>query len=344
MGKNALIIGVSSQDGSYLADLLLKKGYNVTGSIRRSTTFYKENINHLYGKIKIVAVDLIDPESIIQAIKESKPDEIYNIAAQSVPADSWSHPFYTGEITALGPVRVFEAAKHFAPNAKIYQATSREILGNIVAESANEQTPIDANNPYGIAKAYAHMMVRNYRESYNMFVCGGILINHESPRRSLHFVTRKITAAVACIKNKVKNPPINELGEPLVDKNGKLQLGLLGAKRDWGYAKEYVEAMWLMLQNKKPKDYVIGTNTTHTVREVCKIAFEHVGLDPDQHVISNEKLLRPTEIKELKGDYSLAKKEFGWEPKISFVDLIKLMVDSDLLRFHKKSTIIELPG
>ena len=333
MAKSALIIGVSSQDGSYLADLLLEKGYDVTGTIRRSTAFYHENILHLYGKINIQIADLIDHESLIHAVKESNPDEVYNIAAQSVPGDCWVQPFYTGEVTGLGPVRVMEAVRHFAPQAKFYQATSREIFGNIEAESATEETLPDANNPYGIAKAYAHMMVRSYRESYNMFTCGGILFNHESPRRGLHFVTRKITAGVACIKNGVKNPPLNELGNPLVDHDGKLHLGLLDAKRDWGYAKEYVEAMWLMLQQDKPKDYIIGTNTTHTVREACQIAFERVGLNWEDYVVSNEKLLRPTEIKELKGDYSKAKEELGWEPKTSFKELIELMVDEDLKRF-----------
>lgn len=333
MAKKAVIIGVSSQDGSYLADLLLEKDYQVVGTIRRSTSINKENIAHLYGKITLEAADLIDEESIINVIKTHQPDEVYNIAAQSVPADSWTHPFYTAEVTALGVVRVLEAVKHFAPKAKVYQATSREILGNIEAEAANEQTPIDANNPYGIAKAYAHMMTRCYRESYGLFACGGILFNHESPRRSLHFVTRKITAAASVIKNGVKNPPLNELGEPLVDNEGKLHLGLLDAKRDWGYAKEYVEAMWLMLQQDTPKDYVIGTNSTHTVKEVCQIAFEHVGLNWEDHVISDQRLMRPTEIKELKGDFSLAKKELGWEPKTSFPDLIKLMIDADLKKF-----------
>lgn len=333
MAKKALIVGVSSQDGSYLADLLLEKGYDVTGTIRRSTSTTKENIDHLLGKIKVLAADLTDAESIIQAVKASQPDEVYNIAAQSIPADSWSHPYYTAEVTGIGVVRVLEAVKHFAPNAKVYQATSREVFGNIEAESATEETPLDANNPYGIAKAYAHMMMRCYRESYGMFACAGFLFNHESPRRSLHFVTRKISAGVACIKNGVKNPPLNELGEPLVDSEGKLHLGLLDAKRDWGFAKEYVEAMWLMLQQDSPKDYVIGTNSTYTVKDYCKIAFEHVGLNWEDHVISNEKLLRPTEIKELKGDYSLAKKELGWEPKISFEDLVRLMVDEDLKRF-----------
>ncbi|MDQ3239047.1 MAG: GDP-mannose 4,6-dehydratase [bacterium] len=333
MVKKAVIFGVSSQDGSYLAELLLEKGYDVIGTIRRSTNFYQENITHLYGKIRIEAADLLDYASLEHVIRRYEPDEVYNIAAQSVPADSWTHPIYTGEVTAMGPVRVFEAVHKFVPHAKIYQATSREILGNIEAESADENTPIDANNPYGIAKAYAHMMIRCYRESYGMFVCGGILFNHESPRRSLHFVTRKITAAAACIKNNVSNMPINEIGEPLVDSESRVHLGFLDARRDWGYAKEYVEAMWLMMQNEKAKDYVIGTNTNHTVRDVCRIAFEHVGKNYEDHVFSNKKLMRPTEIKELKGDFSLAKKELGWEPKISFEDLIKLMVDEDLKRF-----------
>lgn len=333
MSKTAVIFGVSSQDGSYLADLLFEKGYKVVGTIRRSTNFTKENIEHLLGKIVIEFADLLDQTSIENVIKKHTPDEVYNIAAQSVPHDAWTHPFYTGEITALGPVRVLEAVRSFAPEAKVYQATSREIFGNIEAESANEKTAFDANNPYGIAKAYAHMMTRCYRESYGMFACGGILFNHESPRRGLHFVTRKITAGVACIKNGVKNPPINELGEPLIDSNGKLHLGLLDAKRDWGYAKEYVEAMWLMLQQSSPKDFVIGTNTTNSVKDACKVAFEAAGLNWEDHVVSNEKLLRPTEIKELKGDFSLAKSELGWEPKTSFEDLIKIMVESDLKRF-----------
>jgi GDPmannose 4,6-dehydratase len=331
--KTAVIVGLSSQDGSYLADLLLSKGYNVVGTIRRSTTISRENIEHLQGRVRVEAADLLDGESIAHVIRKHQPDEVYNIAAQSVPADSWTHPFYTGEVTGLGIVRVAEAVRHFAPQAKLYQATSREIFGNIEAERADESTPVDANNPYGIAKAYAHMMVRCYRESYGMFACSGILFNHESPRRSLHFVTRKITAAVACIKNKVANAPIDELGRPLVERDGKLHLGLLDARRDWGYAKEYVEAMWLMLQRDTPKDYVIGTNSTHTVREVCQIAFDAAGLDWEEYVVNDEALLRPTEIKELKGDYSLAKKELGWEPSTSFEELIRLMVEADLRRF-----------
>ena len=332
MAKKALIVGASSQDGSYLAELLLDKGYEVTGTIRRNTNFYKENITHLYGRINLEAADLIDYESIEYVLRKFKPDEVYNIAAQSVPADSWTHPMYTGEVTALGPVRVFEAVRKFAPHARVYQATSREVFGN-VSGVATESTPLDANNPYGIGKAYAHMMTRCYRESFGLFCCGGILFNHESPRRSLHFVSRKVTAAVACIKNQVKDTLVNEAGEPLVDKQGKVHMGNLDARRDWGYAKEYVEAMWGMLQNSAPKDYIIATNTEYSVRDLCKIAFSHVGLNWEDHVISDPKFIRPTEIKELKGDYSLAKKELGWEPKTSFEDLIKLMVDADLQRF-----------
>lgn len=332
MAKSALIIGVSSQDGSYLAELLLDKGYNITGTVRHTTNFFHENIQHLYGKIRILAADLTDSESLANAVRTSNPDEVYNIAAQSVPGDSWIQPFYTGEVTALGPVRCLEAVRQFAPEARFYQATSREIYGNIEG-SANEQTLIDANNPYGIAKAYAHMMTRCYRESYGLFACGGILFNHESPRRSLHFVTRKISAGAACIKNGVKNPPLNEVGELLVDENGKLHLGNLDTKRDWGYAKEYAEAIWLMLQNKDSKDYVIGTNTSYSVRDAAKIAFEHVGLNWEDHVVSDEKLYRPTEIKDLTGDYSLAKAELGWKPKTSFPELMKLMVETDLKRF-----------
>lgn len=329
--KTAVIIGVSSQDGSYLAELLLSKGYKVVGTIRRTTSMVHENIEHLKGKIILEAADLIDPESLNKVMITHRPDEVYNIASQSVPGDAWTHPFYTGEVTALGPVRVFEAVRHFCPQARVYQATSREILGGVTGvDRANESTPIFANNPYGIAKAYAHMMVDCYRKSYGMFVCAGILFNHESPRRSLHFVTRKISMGVACLKLGIKNPPVNELGEPLIDPAGKLHLGDLNAMRDWGYAKEYVEAMWLMLQQDKPKDFVIGTDTNYSIKDACRAAFDHVGLNWEEHVISNTKLLRPTEITDMRGDYSLAKKELGWEPKVFMPELMAIMVDSDI--------------
>lgn len=330
--STALIIGVSSQDGSYLADLLLDKGYDVVGTIRRSTNFYMDNTRHLIGKIRVEAADLIDSESLARLLRHYQPDEVYNIAAQSVPADSWSHPYYTGEVTGLGTVRVLEAVRLHAPQARVYQATSREIFGN-VSGVATEATPIDANNPYGIAKAYAHMMTRCYRDSFGLFSCAGILFNHESPRRSLHFVTRKITAAVACIKNGVKTPPLSELGEPLVSADGKLKLGWLQSERDWGHAREYVDAMWRMLQNDRPKDYVIGTGVSHTVQDVCRIAFAHVGLDWQEHVVTDDKLMRPTEIATLVGDYTLAQRELGWQPRTSFDALIEEMVDADLERF-----------
>jgi GDPmannose 4,6-dehydratase len=284
------------------------------------------------GKIKIEALDLVDGSSIGNVIAKVKPDEVYNIASQSVPADSWTHPIYTGEVTALGVVRVLEAVRMFAPKAKVYQASSREIFGN-VSGVATEGTLLDANNPYGIAKAYGHMIARCYRESYGLFVCSGILFNHESPRRSLHFVSRKISAGVACIKNKVGNPPLNESGEPLVDSKGKLHLGDLTSYRDWGYAPDYVEAMWLMLQNKKPRDYVIGTKEDHTVSEFCELAFRRAGLNWKDHVVSDKKFFRPTEIKRLVGDYSLAKKDLGWKPQVGFKELVNIMVDADLKMF-----------
>lgn len=334
MTKRAVIVGITSQDGSYLADLLLEKGYQVIGTHRRSTSYRRENIEHLTGRLRLEAADLGDSASIARVIAQHQPDEVYNIAAQSVPADSWSHPYQTGEITGLGPVRVFEAVRLHAPRARVYQATSREIFGALSGTTATESTPVDANNPYGIAKAYAHMMARCYRDSYGLHISSGILFNHESPRRSLHFVTRKITAAVACIKNEVANPPLNELGEPIVDADQRLHIGWLEAERDWGYAEEYVEAMWLMNQQSDPKDYVIATNTSHTVRDVCEVAFSRVGLDWREYVVTNDRLLRPTEIGALKGDYSLAKQELGWEPRTSFEELICMMVDADLERFR----------
>jgi len=332
--KTAVIFGVSSQDGSYLADLLVAKNYKVIGTIRRSTTHQKENINHLLGKIRVELADLTDSESISRVIREAKPDEVYNFAAQSVPADSWSQPFYTGEVTGMGVVRILESIKNLSPTSRFYQASSREIFGNISKIKANEETPIDPNNPYGIAKAYAHLMVRCYRESYGMFAVAGILFNHESPRRGLHFVSRKVTAAVACIKNHAKQIPLDELGEPLVDAEGRVHMGDLNSKRDWGYAKEYVEAIWKMMQQDKPEDYIIATDTSYSIKDLCKIAFEHVGLNWEDHVISDKKFFRPTEIKESTGDFSKAKKVLGWEPKTDFKTLIEMMVDADLKRFR----------
>ncbi len=327
--KVALITGITGQDGSYLAELLLEKGYQVVGLLRRSTHYRYGNIDHLIGKIILEYGDLVDAGSVERVVAEYQPDEVYNLAAQSVPADSWRQPIVTGEITALGALRVLEALRKFKPDARFYQASSREVFGGVQDEVVNEDTPMIANNPYGVAKLYAHLITRTYRESYDIFACGGILFNHESPRRSLHFVTRKVTMAAACIKLGLEDPPVNEAGEPLVQ-NGQVRLGNLDAVRDWGYAKEYVEAMWRMLQNDEPRDYVIATNTVHTVRDLCRVAFDRVGLNWEEHVEVDPRFLRPTEIAASRGDYSRAKAELGWEPRTYFEELIELMVEADL--------------
>jgi GDPmannose 4,6-dehydratase len=327
--KRALVTGITGQDGSYLADLLLEKGYEVIGILRRSTHYRYPNIEHLIGKVTLEYGDLMDGDRLAGLVQQYQPDEVYNIAAQSVPADSWNQPIVTAEITGVGVIRILEAVRRHKPDARFYQATSREIYGGVPSYTCDENTPFEGNNPYGIAKLYGHLMMMNYRDSYGMFACGGILFNHESPRRSLHFVTRKVTMAAACIALGVKNPPLNEIGEPLV-KDGKVQIGNLDAVRDWGYAKEYVEAMWLMLQHDTPTDYVIGTNTAYTVRDLCRIAFARVGLNWEDHVLSDERFMRPTEINAAKGDYGKAKRELGWEPRTSFEQLTEMMVDADV--------------
>ena len=327
----AFITGITGQDGSYLAEFLLEKGYEVVGLARRTTHYHYENINHLVGKIAIEYGDLVDPDSIERILAEYRPTEVYNLAAQSVPADSWQQPIVTAEITAVGPLRILEALRKLKLDARFYQATSREIYGGVQQEVIDESTPFLANNPYGVAKLYAHLMTRTYRQSYDMFACGGILFNHESPRRSLHFVTRKVAMGVACIHMGVENPPLNEAGQPLIA-DGKLKLGNLDAVRDWGYAKEYVEAMWLMLQQERPQDYVIATNTAYTIRDLCEVAFSRVGLDWQAHVETDARFVRPTEIAASRGDYSKAKSELGWEPRMQFRELIELMVDEDIRR------------
>ncbi|GAB4575939.1 MAG: GDP-mannose 4,6-dehydratase [Anaerolineae bacterium] len=332
--KTALVTGITGQDGSYLAELLLEKGYRVVGLVRRSTQYRYPNIDHLIGRVTLAYGDLMDAESIAHVIGEYQPDEVYNLAAQSVPADSWRQPMVTGEITALGPVRMMEAIRKLRPRARFYQASSREVFGGVPVEVCNEETPMLANNPYGVAKTYAHQMVLTYRESYGLFACGGILFNHESPRRALHFVTRKVTMAAACIKLGIKHPPVNEAGEPLVE-GGKVRLGNLDAVRDWGYAREYVEAMWLMLQQDTPRDYVIATNTAYTVRDLCRVAFEHVGLNWEDHVEIDPRFLRPTEINASRGDYARAQRELGWQPRTTFEDLIRMMVEADLERLRR---------
>lgn len=327
--KTALIIGITSQDGSYLAELLLEKGYNVVGMARRHTSNELSNVRHLVGQIAIEYGDLIDPITMANLILKSQPDEVYNFAAQSIPADAWQQPITTAEITAVGPVRIMEAIRMHKPDAKFYQASSREMFGGCKQEVLNENAIIAANSPYGASKLYAHMMVNVYRQSYGLFACSGIAFNHDSPRTSLHFVTRKISAATACIKLGVANSPTNELGEPLIS-NNKVKLGNLNGARDWGYAKEFVEAMWLMLQQDKPDDYIIAFGSVHTVRNICEIAFGHVGLKWEDHVEVDPRFLRPTEVFSSRGDFSKAKKQLGWYPKTSFEELITMMVDKDL--------------
>ncbi|QPC80868.1 GDP-mannose 4,6-dehydratase [Phototrophicus methaneseepsis] len=331
MTKTALITGITGQDGSYLADLLVAKEYNLIGMARRSTHYHHPNISHLIGKITLEHGDLMDSDTLNNLVAKYQPDEVYNLAAQSVPADSWHQPIVTAEITGVGTIRMLEAVRRHKPDARFYQATSREIYGGVDQEEVDESTPFLANNPYGIAKLYSHLITRNYRESYDMFACGGILFNHESPRRGLHFVTRKVTMAVACIYCDIKHPPVNENGQPLVQE-GKVKLGNLDAVRDWGYAKEFVEAMWLMLQQDTPQDYVIGTNTAYTVRDLCQVAFDTVGLNWEDHVVSDAAFMRPTEIAASRGNYAKAKAELGWEPEISFQALIDLMVKADIER------------
>lgn len=318
MQKKALITGITGQDGSYLADFLLGKGYKVFGLERRSSQKDRRNIQHLLEsghKIELVSGDLLDEASMVHALREIKPSEVYNLAAQSFVHESWKQPVYTGEVTGLGTVRMLEAIRQVNPKIKFYQASSSEMFGKVKEVPQNEKTQFYPRSPYGVAKLYAHWITVNYRESYGLFTASGILFNHESPRRGQEFVTRKITHTAAKIK----------LGFAK-----ELVLGNLDAKRDWGYAGDYVEAMWLMLQQKKPKDYVIATGETHSVREFVEAAFNHLDLDWKKYVKVDDKFLRPAEVELLKGDASAARKELGWKPKVKFKELVEMMVDSDL--------------
>jgi len=318
----ALITGITGQDGSYLADLLLKKGYEVYGLIRRSSSFNTGRIDHLYQdphekdvRLRLVYGDLNDASSLNQIIKKIKPDEIYNLGAQSHVRVSFDIPEYTGEITALGTVRLLEAIRESGIQTKYYQASSSEMFGKVVETPQTEQTPFYPRSPYAAAKIYAYWMTVNYREAYDIFGCNGILFNHESPRRGETFVTRKITMALARIKQGIQD---------------KLYLGNLDAKRDWGFAGDYVEAMWLMLQQENPDDYVIATGETHSVKEFLDEAFGYAGLDWQKYVEIDQRYLRPTEVDLLLGDSSKAKQQLNWEPKVGFKDLVKMMVDADM--------------
>ena len=313
--KVALITGITGQDGSYLAELLLEKGYEVHGIMRRNSTFTTGRIEHIFEDVTMHYGDLADSSSLQHIVAKVQPDEVYNLAAQSHVKVSFDVPEYTADVTGTGTLRLLEAIRTAAPSAKFYQASSSEMFGKVLEVPQTEKTPFYPRSPYGAAKVYSYWITKNYRESYDMFACNGILFNHESPRRGETFVTRKITRAVAAIK---------------LGKQDKLYLGNLDAKRDWGFAGDYVEAMWLMLQQKNPDDYVVATNETHTVKEFCEKAFGHVGLNWEDYVEVDEKYNRPAEVDLLIGDPAHAKKQLNWEPKITFEGLVKMMVDADL--------------
>ena len=334
--KKALITGITGQDGSYLAEFLLDKGYEVYGLVRRTSTVSTERIDGIKHQIHFFDGDLLDQHSLTHAIRHIQPDEIYNLAAQSFVPASFSQPVLTGEASALGVIRVLEAIRISKPNAKFYQASSSEMFGKAQEVPQSETTPFYPRSPYGVAKLYGHWITVNYRESYKLFAVSGILFNHESPRRGLSFVTRKISMAVACIATKMKWVPQNELGEPLVNNKGKLLLGNLESKRDWGFAGDYVEAMWKILQQKEPEDFVIGTGETHSVRESVTEAFLAVGMmDWEKYVVVDKRFYRPAEVDLLIADPQKANRKLGWKPKTSFKQLVKLMVDHDL-RFVEK--------
>ncbi len=314
--KVALISGVTGQDGSYLAEFLLEKGYKVFGLTRRTSTVNFDRIKHIVDKIGLIQGDLLDQHSLTTAISEVKPDEVYNLAAQSFVPTSWNQPVLTGEFTALGVTRMLEAVRLAKPDAKVYQASSSEMFGKVVEVPQSEKTPFYPRSPYGVAKVYGHWITVNYRESYNLFAVSGILFNHESPRRGLEFVSRKISNAVARISLK---------------KQDKLHLGNLDSERDWGFAGDYVEAMWLMLQQERPQDFVIGTGETHSVREFLDIAFAAAGIkDWKKYVVQDKAFMRPAEVDQLIADPTKAKRILKWEPKVSFPELVRMMVEADI--------------
>jgi GDPmannose 4,6-dehydratase len=317
----ALVTGVTGQDGSYLADFLLERGYEVFGMVRRTSTINFDRIRHLQDRVKIVRGDLLDEVSLISILRENDPDEIYNLAAQSFVPTSFEQPVLTGEFTGLGVTRVLDAIRIVNHAVRFYQASSSEMFGKVRETPQRETTPFYPRSPYGAAKVYAHWMTVNYRESYGLFACSGILFNHESPRRGIEFVTHKITRAAARIKLGLAN---------------ELRLGNLDAQRDWGYAPDYVRAMWLMLQQDHPDDYVIATGETHSVREFCQEAFGHLGLDWEKYVIVDPKLYRPAEVDLLVGDYSKAKRVLGWEPSVNFRELVRIMVDADMAALQQQ--------
>lgn len=328
--KTALITGITGQDGSYLAELLLEKGYRVCGLVRRSSTVTFERIQHIQDRIELLSGDLTDQNSLLYALQESAPDEVYNLAAQSFVQTSWTQPVLTGDVTALGVTRMLEAIRVFDPARRVrfYQASSSEMFGKVMEVPQREETPFYPRSPYGVAKVYGHWATVNYRESYGMFATSGILFNHESPRRGLEFVTRKVTDAAARIKMGLAT---------------ELRLGNLEAQRDWGFAGDYVRAMWLMLQQDQPDDFVVATGETHSVRELVEVAFEHVGLDWRDFVVQDPRFMRPAEVDLLVGDSARARDALGWVPEVDFRGLVTMMVDADLERLSRASALASLP-
>ena len=313
--RTAIITGITGQDGSYLAELLLEKGYEVVGVVRRTSHDSYERIGHLLDRVHIVPADLLDQHSLTSVVRDAKPDEVYNLAAQSFVPTSWSQPVLTGEFTALGVTRLLEAVRLAHPEARFYQASSSEMFGNVQETPQRETTPFYPRSPYGVAKVYGHWITVNYRESYGLFAVSGILFNHESPRRGLEFVTRKVTHGVARIVR---------------GKDRELLLGNLDARRDWGFAGDYVDAMWRMLQRPRPTDYVIGTGEMHTVRELCEVAFSHARLDWRTYVKVDPRFVRPADVERLQADASKARLELEWAPRVTFAELVRMMVDADL--------------
>jgi GDPmannose 4,6-dehydratase len=315
MAKRALITGITGQDGSYLAELLLEKGYEVYGLVRRTSTQRFSRISHIQDHIRLISGDMLDQTSLQEALREAQPDEVYNLAAQSFVQTSWRQPVFTGDVTALGVTRLLDAIRHVNPEIRFYQASSSEIFGKVQEVPQRETTPLYPRSPYGVAKAYGHWITINYRESYNMFAVSGILFNHESERRGIEFVTRKVTYNVARIKLGLAK---------------ELRLGNLDAQRDWGFAGDYVRAMWLMLQQPTPDDYVIATGETHTVQKLVETAFSYVGLNWRDYVVQDPAFMRPAEVDLLVGDSSKARKQLGWQPTMTFTELIHRMVEADL--------------
>jgi GDPmannose 4,6-dehydratase len=320
MGKRALITGITGQDGSYLAELLLDKGYEVSGLVRRAATPSTERIDHVLDRLTLLTGEMTDQTSLIDAMEMSQADEVYNLAAQSFVGDSWTVPISTGDVDGIGVTRILEAVRRVNPSARFYQAATSEMYGKVHEVPQSETTPFHPRSPYGVAKVYGFFITQNYRESYGMHASNGILFNHESPRRGLEFVTRKITDQVARIK---------------LGKAKELRLGNLDAKRDWGFAGDYVEGMWRMLQADEPDDYVLATGETHTVREFCEIAFARAGLDYRDHVVMDERFVRPAEVELLLGDPTKVKVKLGWVPRVSFTGLVEMMVDADLERLSR---------